>query len=70
MQKEVKLEKYKFRGGIPKSCRIEEVVEEAEFFEIFTHRPDHIHVIQPRPDNKPGSSVHIYKYVSKCPNIG
>ncbi|KAL5530067.1 hypothetical protein ACEPAF_6324 [Sanghuangporus sanghuang] len=62
LQKEVKTEKYKFRGGPPKTCRIEEVIEEDEFFEIFTGRPDYAGVIQPRPDNKPGSSVHIYEY--------
>ncbi|KAL5507898.1 hypothetical protein ACEPAH_5516 [Sanghuangporus vaninii] len=62
LQKEVKTEKYKFRGGPPKTCRIEEVIEEDEFFEIFTGRPDYVGMIQPRPDNKPGSSVHIYEY--------
>ncbi|KAL5487685.1 hypothetical protein ACEPAI_5793 [Sanghuangporus weigelae] len=62
LQKEVKTEKYKFRGGPSKTCRIEEVIEEDEFFEIFMGRPDYIGVIQPRPDNKPGSSVHIYEY--------
>ena len=61
LQREVKTEKYKFRGGEPKVCRIEEVIEEAEFHAIFDDKGLQT---QPTPSNKPTSTVTIKEFVS------
>lgn len=60
LQKEVKTDKYKFRGEAPKSARIEEVIEEEEFHAIFDGKGIQI---QPTPDNKPSSTVIIKDFV-------
>ncbi|KAI5116284.1 hypothetical protein M0805_009935 [Coniferiporia weirii] len=57
LQKEVKTEKYKFRGGGDrKVCKIDEVIEVDEFHAIFDGKGT---LTQPTPMNKPTSTVTI-----------
>lgn len=66
LQKDIKTEKYKFRGGPPKTCKIDEVIEPEEFHALFESKLPMGVLIQPTPDNKPNSSVTIIRYVSVC----
>ena len=59
LKKECKSEKVKFQG-IPRSVRIEEILEYADFEAIFMGKGV---LIQPTPSNKPKSSVTIIEFV-------
>ncbi|KAH8118707.1 hypothetical protein DFH11DRAFT_1540827 [Phellopilus nigrolimitatus] len=59
LQKEVKTEKYKFRGGDPKECKIDEIIEVDDFHAIFDGKGV---LIQPTPTNKPTSTVTIKEF--------
>lgn len=61
LQKEVKTDKYKFRGEAPKTARIEEVLEEAEFDTIFEDKGV---LVQPAPTNKQAVNSIIKEFVS------
>lgn len=58
--KECKNDSVKFQGA-PKTVKFEEVLEADEFHSIFGDKGT---LIQPRPDNKPKSTVTIIEYVS------
>ena len=53
----------KFQGA-PRTIKIDEVLEPDEFQSIFGGKGT---LIQPRPDNKPKSTVTIIEYVSLLP---
>ncbi|TBU33523.1 hypothetical protein BD311DRAFT_794307 [Dichomitus squalens] len=61
LKKECRSEKVKFQGT-PKSIRIEEIMEYADFEAIFKGKGV---LIQPTPDNKPKSTVTIIEFRSK-----
>ena len=53
----------KFQGA-PRTIKIDEVLEPDEFQSIFGGKGT---LIQPRPDNKPKSTVTVVEYVSLPP---
>ena len=59
LKKECKSDTVKFQGA-PKTIKFEEVFEPDEFQSIFGGKGT---LIQPRPDNKPKSTVTIIEYV-------
>lgn len=59
LKKECKSPSVKFQGS-PKTIKFDEVLEKTEFQALFMGKGT---LIQPTPDNKPGSSVTIIRYV-------
>ena len=59
LKKECKSDSVKFQGA-PRTIKIDEVLEPDEFQSIFGGKGT---LIQPRPDNKPKSTVTIIEYV-------